>query len=153
MNASKDEDCLTCRSVSGQQRISPGVTIHDGQYWMVEHAYPTLHRGWLVIVLKRHCQALHELTPAEFQELGELQARTVQLLRATFEPEKEYLMCLAEKAGFRHIHMHVIQRPADLPEELIGTRIFSQLAVTAEQAAPSEEIAALCAELHTVWER
>ena len=145
--------CLTCPSVAGKKRISPGIPIHDGRYWMVEHAYPTLHRGWLVIVLKRHCQALHELTPAEFQELGELQARTVHLLHIYFQPEKEYLMCLAEKPGFQHIHFHLIQKPADLPEELSGTRIFAQLAVTAEQALPPEEIAALCAELHAAWEQ
>ena len=46
-------ECLTCKSNSGEQRISPGPTIYEGQYWLVEHAYPVKRVGWIVIVLKR----------------------------------------------------------------------------------------------------
>ena len=73
-------DCYTCRSLSGERRISPGPTIVEGRYWMLEHAYPTCLKGWLVIVLKRHVEALHGLTREEFIELGELQALAVRLL-------------------------------------------------------------------------
>ncbi len=40
---------------------------------MVDHAYPTSHLGWLVIVLKRHVEALHELRKEEFVELAEIE--------------------------------------------------------------------------------
>jgi hypothetical protein len=50
-------ECLTCKSNSGEQRISPGPTIYEGEYWFVEHAYPVKRLGWLVIVLKRHEEA------------------------------------------------------------------------------------------------
>ena len=53
--------CHTCESNSGEKRISPGCQIYSGQYWLVEHAYPSDLVGWLVIVLKRHCEKLHEL--------------------------------------------------------------------------------------------
>lgn len=46
--------CFTCLSNSGEKRISPGATIYEGQYWLVEHAYPVRRTGWIVIVLKRH---------------------------------------------------------------------------------------------------
>lgn len=51
-------DCHTCRSLSGERRISPGPTIYEGRNWLIEHAYPTGLKGWLVIVLKRHADAL-----------------------------------------------------------------------------------------------
>ena len=65
-------DCPVCRSNEGVHRISPGVVIYEGQAWLVEHAYPTSLLGWLVIVLRRHSEALHDLTPDEATELGGL---------------------------------------------------------------------------------
>ena len=49
-------ECWSCPSLSGERRISPGPFIHDGRYWMVDHAYPTRLPGWLVLVLKRHAE-------------------------------------------------------------------------------------------------
>ena len=72
------------------------VTIFEGQYWYLEHAYPSALKGWLVVVLKRHVEALHELTAEEFTELGAIQARATKLLFAVLDCEKEYVMCLAE---------------------------------------------------------
>ncbi|HEY7094662.1 MAG TPA: hypothetical protein VH393_15880 [Ktedonobacterales bacterium] len=34
-------ECWSCLSLSGGRRISPGPFIHEGRYWMVDHAYPT----------------------------------------------------------------------------------------------------------------
>ena len=73
-------DCLTCKSISGEKRISPGPTIHEARFWYIEHAYPCKLKGWLVLVLKRHVEALHDLTQEEFLELGELQFRLSRLL-------------------------------------------------------------------------
>ena len=42
-------ECLICCSISGERRISPGPFIYEGAYWLVDHAYPTLLKGWLVI--------------------------------------------------------------------------------------------------------
>ncbi len=33
-------ECFTCQSISGEKRISPGPAIHEGNFWLVEHAYP-----------------------------------------------------------------------------------------------------------------
>jgi diadenosine tetraphosphate (Ap4A) HIT family hydrolase len=145
-------DCYSCLSVSGERRISPGATIHDGQHWMVDHAYPTSHPGWLVIVLKRHAEALHELSAAELAELGALQARTVRALAAVLHSQKEYVACFSEGEHFQHIHVHVVARPADLPPEQRGPRSFSLLAVAPEAALPAGRVRALCDTLGT-WFR
>ena len=137
-------DCCTCRSLSGERRISPGPTICERRYWLIEHAYPTRLKGWLVIVLKRHVEALHELTREEFVELGELQALAVRLLHKELDSAKEYVVCFAEKEHFQHIHLHIVAIPRDLPDELKGTKVFALINVPEAEALPRDDIKTFC---------
>lgn len=146
-------ECLSCLSISGERRISPGPMIFEGRYWYLEHAYPSALKGWLVVVLKRHVEALHELTAEEFAELGAIQARATKLLFETLDCEKEYVMCLAEGEGFHHIHVHIVPKPRDLPPELKATRIFAMLKVMADEAVPPDEVAAFCEMLRERYAR
>lgn len=139
-------NCLTCKSISGEQRISPGPTIYETAHWLVEHAYPCSIKGWLVLVLKRHAQALHELTEQEFRELGELQGISARVLFRVLDCEKEYSMCLAEAEGFNHIHVHLVARPRHLPAELRGVRMFALLK-PGEGTVPTRDIERFCQEL------
>jgi len=140
-------DCWTCRSNSGERRISPGPAIHEGRFWIVEHAYPTLLLGWLVIVLRRHAEALHELTREEFLELASVQADIIPELFSILHCEKEYLACYAELEHFHHIHLHVVPKPGDLPENLIGAASFGLLNVPEGEAVPRETVMAFCEDL------
>lgn len=137
-------ECLTCKSNSGEQRISPGPTIYEGKYWLVEHAYPVKTIGWTVIVLKQHAEALHDLTADEFAELGAIQSKLIHFLYDELHCEKEYISCYAEMEQFRHIHFHVFAKPADLPEGLKGGGSFALLKVTREEAVPAGQIVAFC---------
>lgn len=137
-------ECWTCKSNTGEKRISPGPTIFEGQYWLVEHAYPVKVIGWIVIVLKRHAEALHELTSEEFTELVEIQARLIPLLHEELNCHKEYIVCYAEMEHIRHIHFHVFAKPSNLPEELKGGGSFALLKVSPEEAVPSEKVIAFC---------
>ena len=66
-------------------------------------------QGWLVIVLNRHCNALHQVTTDEFTSLGQLLLGFVsQALHTIPKTEKEYVIQLAEGKGFHHVHFHVI---------------------------------------------
>ena len=143
--------CLTCLSNAGERRISPGPTIYAGDFWLLEHAYPTALKGWLVVVLKRHAEALHELTPAEFAELGAIQARATRLLFELLDCEKEYALCLAEAEHFKHIHVHLVPKPRDLPDEFKATRVFALLKVALEEAVPPDEVRAFCELLREQW--
>lgn len=135
-------DCLTCLSLSGVRRISPGPPIYQGTHWVVDHAYPTSHKGWLVLLPRRHIEALHELELAEFQEMAELQYRLVQVMRQDTAIQKEYMMCFAEGEGFHHVHIHLVARPHDLSPELKGPRIFG--ALTENGALAPEELTRFC---------
>lgn len=137
-------ECYTCQSNTGEKRISPGPTIHEGTYWLVEHAYPCKQIGWLVIVLKRHVEALHELTAEEFTELGQIQCRLTRFLFEELHCEKEYISCYAEMEHFAHIHFHVFARPQTFPDELKGGKSFALLKVSAEESVPANEVITFC---------
>lgn len=140
-------ECYSCLAHAGVRRISPAPPIYEGPFWHVEHAYPCALKGWLVFVLNRHAEALHELSAAEFAELAAVQARLAPLLRATLDCEKEYLFCLAEGPHFHHLHVHLVPKPRDLPPELLATQIFGLLKVDAAAAVPPAEIIAFCGRL------
>ena len=137
-------DCLSCRSISGEKRISPGPFIYEGTYWLVDHAYPTAHLGWLVIVLKRHAEALHELSREEFAELAEIQYKLAQVMGKNPHIEKEYIACFSEAPGFNHIHVHFVPRPKNLAAELKGPDIFALLRVDEAHAVLPDTLRAFC---------
>lgn len=140
-------ECYSCKSNSGEQPISPGPTIYTGEYWLVEHAYPCGIKGWLVIALKRHAEALHELRAEEFSEFSLLIERASRALSKHLGCEKEYVVCFAEAEHFNHIHFHVIAKPMDLPQELRGTAIFKMLKVPEHEVVAPDEIKELCLQL------
>jgi diadenosine tetraphosphate (Ap4A) HIT family hydrolase len=144
-------DCYSCQAQAGLRQISPGPTIYEGRYWLVEHAYPCRLAGWLVLVLKRHAEAVHELTPAECAELGELQGRTARTLAAVLDCEKEYVLGLAEAPHFHHVHVHVVAKPRDLPAQFVGTKIFDLLKTDDAVPVPPATITRLCEELRAAF--
>lgn len=138
-------DCLTCKSVTGQAPLFPESRIFDGKYWLIEHALPPVGiLGWFVIVLKRHCEALHELDLEELRELTDLQFKLYRTLRQKLDCEKEYTMCFAENPAFNHIHYHVVAKPVDLDEKYRGANIFKLLSKEVENPIERERIVELC---------
>lgn len=143
-------ECYTCMSNSGERRISPAPTIYDGKYWLVEHVYPTKLKGWIVIVTKRHVEALHELTKEEFAEFSEICEASAKALYKLTGCEKEYCMCYAEVEHFQHIHFHVVPKQQDLPDEMKGSKIFSLNRIDEKDAVPVIEIKAFCTQLSVI---
>ena len=137
-------ECWSCRSNSGEKRISPGATVFDGAYWLVEHAYPVAVTGWLVIVLKRHVEALHELSSDEFVELAHIQAKLSRFLFEELGCEKEYISCYAEAEHFYHIHFHVFAKPKNLSNDLKGGKSFALIKVPESEAVSPNEIISFC---------
>ena len=139
-------DCKSCASLSGKKRISPGRKIYSGNYWVIEHAYPTSIRGWLVLVLKRHATSLHDLTPSEFAEMTVLQNQIIKVLHECFHSEKEYMAMFAESEGFEHIHVHFIPRGENFPSEYKGSKVFRLIGKITNPISP-EDVITLCHEL------
>lgn len=146
-------DCLSCKAKAGEIVLSPGPEIFGGEYWRVDHAYPTALKGWLVIILQRHVEALHELTAEEHRELSEIQQKLIPALRKMTNCAKEYLVCFAEKEGFNHIHFHLIARSVDLPSMLKGKEIFAVLSPSKDNAVSEEEITEFCSKIRSEIEQ
>lgn len=139
-------ECLTCLSLSKVRPISPVPFIYEGTHWVVDHAYPTSLPGWLVILPRRHIEALHELSREEFQELAEIEYKVVQVMHSDPSVQKEYLMCFSEGEGFHHIHLHIVPKPASLPARLQGQSIFALLKVDKAHTISDQELTIFCAE-------
>ncbi|MDC7222455.1 MAG: HIT family protein [Spirochaetales bacterium] len=139
--------CKSCESNKGIKRISPGETIYEGTHWLVEHAYPTSLQGWTVIVLKRHCEEMHNLTSEEFHELGIVQNKLVKSLKKIFHSEREYIFCFAEAEGFKHIHFHVVPKHKEFNDDFKGAKVFHYLKPTPEEVLPPSTIRQICAQL------
>ncbi len=61
----KKTNCLVCLTLCGEA-APPGGVIYEDPHWLVDHALPPVYfRGQLILKLKRHCEHLAELTPAE----------------------------------------------------------------------------------------
>lgn len=137
------EPCYSCLANDGTRPVSPGPRICEGLYWNVEHAYPTALPGWLVLVLRRHAAALHELSRDELIEMGELLARVTRVLHSECGCVKEYISCFAEAEHFHHVHIHVVPRAADLPQDVQGPRSFALLNPAGAESVPPADIVSL----------
>jgi diadenosine tetraphosphate (Ap4A) HIT family hydrolase len=139
--------CNVCVSLEGEKKFSPGPIIYTGKFWIIYHAYPVSVRGWLVIILKRHVESLHDLTKPEWEEMQILQNKAIQVLHEVFFSEKEYLGCFSETE--KHLHIHVIPTPKNLSHKFRGYRIFALLNVNEGIAITKKEVSELSNNLIT----
>lgn len=138
---------MTCQLIARRDAGSAPMwdCIHRTQYWDIVHSYNTALPGWLVIVARRHIEAIHELTPDEAAELGVLIRRVSVALRDVTGCLKTYVIQFAEAAEHPHVHFHIVPRMADQPEEYQSTKVFAYLGVPKEERvgeARMNEIAA-----------
>jgi diadenosine tetraphosphate (Ap4A) HIT family hydrolase len=133
--------CKTCELIA---RRNAGVAplwdcIHRTAYWDIVHSYNTALPGWLVLVARRHLEAVDELTNQEAIELGLLLQRVSLALKEITGCRKTYVIQFAEMAEHPHVHFHVVPRMPDQPEDRRGTGVFQYLGVSAEERV-SEEV-------------
>ena len=102
-------------------------------YWDVAHNYHTALPGWLVLVARRHIEAIDELTADEAHELGVLLRRVSLALKAVTGCAKTYVIQFAEAADHPHVHFHVVPRMPDLPESHRGPNIFNYMRIAEDE--------------------
>ncbi|MGK2950423.1 MAG: HIT family protein [Acidimicrobiales bacterium] len=147
-------DCLTCQLV--ERRDAGEAPLWDAivrtPHWDVVHAFGTAVEGWLVLVVRRHLTSVADLSDQEAAELGPLIRDVSSAVQRAVDCDKTYVVQFAEHPQHPHVHVHVIPRRRDLPDERQGPRVFSLLGVPDDEAVPADrmdEIAALVrADLH-----
>lgn len=102
--------------------------LYDDGLWVLEHAIePIPFVGWFVLKSYRHVEAFADLTDEEAATFGPLTRRITRAMAEVLEPVKVYLSLYAEAKEFPHLHVHLIPRFADTPQDRRGPKIFAYL--------------------------
>lgn len=107
--------------------LPPREDVLHTHHWRVAHAFNSTLPGWLVLLPTRHVTSFTELTPEAADELGGLVRRLGTALEAVTGCPKTYLMQFSEAEGFSHLHLHLVPRLPDHPEDRRGPRVFAYL--------------------------
>jgi diadenosine tetraphosphate (Ap4A) HIT family hydrolase len=111
------------------------------------HSYNTALPGWLVIVARRHIEAIHELTTEEAVELGVLIRQVSVALKDVTGCLKTYVIQFAEAAEHPHVHFHIVPRMADQPEDHRSTKVFAYLGVSEAEQVSEEQMNEIAAKI------
>ncbi len=138
-------DCVSCQLMRKRDadEAPPWDSIYRSDFWDVVHAYNTSYRGWLVLVARRHIEALDELTFAEAADLGALLRETSQALKRHTGCQKTYVMQFAESADHPHVHFHIVPRMPDQAPDDIAYRVMRHLGVPLTERCSEDEMNAL----------
>lgn len=117
----------------------PREDVVHTEHWRVAHAFNSTLSGWLVLVPTRHVTSFTELSAEAADELGGLVRRLGSALEQVTGCVKTYLMQFSEAEGFGHLHLHLVPRMADQPEELRGPRVFGYLSEPRARWLPEAE--------------
>jgi len=144
--------CITCELVNRRDAGDAPLwdCIQRTQFWDLVHSYNTALPGWLVLVARRHIEAIDELTDDEAIELGRLVRRASIALREVTECIKTYVVQFAEHEDHPHVHFHIVPRMEDQPEDRRSVRIFGYLGVPDEERVPEERMNEISAKIISV---
>lgn len=135
-------ECKTCELVArrdaGDAPLWDRILRTPG--WDIVHAFGTALEGWTVLVVRRHITAVADLNDAEAMELGPLIRDVSRAIQAVIGCEKTYVVQFAEHPQHPHVHVHVIPRARDLPDDQRGPRVFGLLGVSDELSVPEDRM-------------
>ena len=134
--------CKSCQLIRERDRgaAPPWDNIYRSERWDLAHAYDTSYLGWLVLIARRHIEALDEMTPAEATELGALLREVSLALKRQTGCQKIYIMQFAESAEHPHAHFHIVPRFAKQAPEDLAYRVMRRLGVSLSQRCDEAEM-------------
>jgi diadenosine tetraphosphate (Ap4A) HIT family hydrolase len=130
--------CYACDQLAGVSPPPREDVVHTS-YWRVAHAFNSTLPGWLVLVPTRHIASFTELAPEAADELGGLVRRLGTALETVTGCLKTYLMQFSEAEGFSHLHLHLVPRLPDHPEDALGPRVFAYMTDDQDRWLPETE--------------
>ncbi len=144
--------CHTCELID---RRNAGVAplwdcIRRSQFWDIVHSYNTALPGWLVLVARRHVEAIDGLSENESVELGILIRQVSIALKQVTGCVKTYVIQFAEAEGHHHVHFHIVPCMANQPEDRRSTRIFGYLGVPEEERVSDDRMNEIAAKVQSI---
>jgi diadenosine tetraphosphate (Ap4A) HIT family hydrolase len=130
-----------CFSCDHQAKVSlpPRDDVVHTEYWRVAHAFNSTLPGWLVVLPTRHVTSFTQVASEAADELGGLVTRLSAALERVTGCVKTYLMQFSEAEGFSHLHLHLVPRLPDHPEDARGPKVFAYLTDDEAQWMPTTE--------------
>jgi len=146
------KQCKTCELVNRRDAGDAPLwdCIQRAQFWDVVHSYNTALPGWLVLVVRRHIEAIDELTDDEAIELGRLIRRASIALREVTGCIKTYVIQFAEHEDHPHVHFHIVPRMEDQPEDRRSVRVFEYLNVPDDERVSEERMNEISARIQSI---
>jgi diadenosine tetraphosphate (Ap4A) HIT family hydrolase len=139
--------CRICELSAEGDSLPLRERLYLDERFRISHAWSSLP-GWLVVVPRRHVEALDELSEEEAAALGALVRRASAALREAVGCAKTYVVLFAEQEGFAHVHVHVVPRMDWFGPDERGYHVFDRfLAVPQEEWVPEAERERLAREL------
>ncbi|WP_206055820.1 HIT family protein [Nocardioides sp. GY 10127] len=132
------DDCYNCRLETRVDALPPRERVVLTDHWRVAHAFDAALPGWLVMVPRRHVLALDELPEAALAEMGVLQGRLTAALRLVVGARKSYVMQFSEAPGFAHLHVHLVPRVPDPPDDRKGPGVLGWLGAGDDLRVPDD---------------
>jgi len=116
------ETCSVCAELAG--RIpAPGGVVFENEWWTVaHHTGRWTDPGELIVKVRRHCESLSELTPAEATALGPLLRAAVGSIERVVRPERVYVASWNERV--RHVHFFLLPRTRSLPAGHVTSDLY-----------------------------
>lgn len=138
-------ECLSCQLIRKRDEGASQSwdNMYRSDYWDVVHAYNTSYLGWLVLVARRHIEALDALTFAEAGDLGALIREVSLALKRHTGCQKTYVMQFAESAEHQHVHFHIVPRMPEQAPDDIAYRVMRRLGVPLTERCEESEMNAL----------
>ena len=130
--------CFPCDQQAAAS-LPPREDVVHTDHWRVAHAFNSTLPGWLVLLPTRHVASFTELTPEAADELGGLVRRLGTALEVVTGCVKTYLMQFSEAEGFSHLHLHLVPRLPNHPEDARGPHVFAYLTDDQAQWLPTTE--------------
>jgi diadenosine tetraphosphate (Ap4A) HIT family hydrolase len=114
--------CSVCDEVAGRAS-SPGGPIYDDGLWLVSHhTGPYTDPGELIVKLRRHCESMADLLPAEAAALGPVLQSAVAAIERVVRPERVYVASYGERV--RHLHFFLLPRTTALPAGHVTSDLY-----------------------------
>ncbi|HVO43813.1 MAG TPA: HIT domain-containing protein [Aggregatilineales bacterium] len=147
---------MSCRTLKGE--ISPpGGIIHQNACWVFYlRAHPLLSPAQGLIVLRRHCENLSDLTRDELMTLGLTMCNTERALVQVIAPVKVHFGLYAEDV--KHVHVHVMPRSSTMPAGNVSLALLGEWykllnRVGIRHAYEDSEVALIAEQLHKAFEK
>ena len=140
-------DCYSCEQTARLPDLPPRESIWVDDQWRVAHAFDCSLPGWLVVVPRRHVEALDELTAEELAALGPLFGDLTRALRAVTGCTKTYVALFAELKGFAHVHFHVVPRMPDFADDQRGPNSLDAFLGAGEDALSDDAMDEIAVQL------